>query len=467
MASNAIHDSLEARISSDCPDKTREILLHAWSHDLSGLKPLLDAPGQASGQDPTTGETPLHAAVRACGHPSENQPPADGDEKEEELCVQEAKDTIHELFLWGAIWNDVDNHNETPGCVAWRMNRPELYKLCVEAGVRAELLFGLMGDYEELSSGPDEEDVILEDGVILEEQNGASANGVEAHSTEPRVEGEVSGESKRFEPPKTEDDKQVTSEEYLKSALTYSEDKLVDDVGNAVMMAWETDIMRRSVESLLPGKDAGKRILNIGLGMGIIDSMFADTKPARHHIIEAHPAVIEHLSKPDAKFGNSWENSGPSEGAFKVHKGRWQDIVSTLLEQGEVYDAIYFDTFGEDYSQLKLFFTEYVPALLDQHGRFGFFNGLGADRRICYDVYTQVAEMHLSDAGLDVEWDDIAVDMSGLKEAGKGEWEGVRRRYWTLDSEYTHAQGCGIAGTGLTHCRVPSPNLCIHGIETC
>jgi type IV protein arginine methyltransferase len=435
MASNAIDDSLQARISSNCPDRIRETILHAWSHDLSGLKPLLDTPGQASVQDPTTGETPLHAAIRACGHPSQDQP-STNDEKEAELRVQEAKETIHQLFLWGAIWNDVDNHNETPGCVAWRQSRPELYKLCVEAGVRAEMLFGLMGGYEELSSGPEEnEDEAPELVMVDAEPNSAASNSADTQVLEAAAEGEAANEPKSFEVLQTEDDKPVTSDEYLKSSLTYSEDKLVDDDRNAVMMAWETDIMSRSVESLIPGSHAGKRILNIGLGMGIIDTIFAETQPIRHHIVEAHPAVISRLSKPGAKFGSSWESNGPSDGAFKVHRGRWQDIIPLLIEQGEVYDAIYFDTFGEDYSQLKLFFTEYVPALLDQDGRFGFFNGLGADRRICYDVYSKVVEMHLSDAGLDVEWDDIDVDMSCLKEAGKGGWEGIRRPYWTLDSK--------------------------------
>ena len=68
---------------------------------------------------------------------------------------------------------------------------------------------------------------------------------------------------------------------------------------------------------------------------------------------------------------------------------------------------------------------------------FGFFNGLGADRRVCYDVYARVVEMHLGDAGLDVEWRDLDVDLNagaGLDRDGEGEWRGVRRRYWTLDS---------------------------------
>lgn len=193
--------------------------------------------------------------------------------------------------------------------------------------------------------------------------------------------------------------------------------------------------MRSSVESLLPGLAVGRRILNIGFGMGIIDAMFAETHPSKHHIIEAHPAVLEHVNGPDSKFGKDWEASGSGEGAYKVHGGRWQDIVPKLLESGETYDAIYFDTFGEDYGQLRMFFTEYVPGLLEEEGRFGFFNGLGADRKICYDVYTQVVEMHLSDAGMDVEWQELDVDMKDLETEGEGEWQGVKRRYWTLDSK--------------------------------
>ncbi|KAJ0313755.1 hypothetical protein COL5a_003320 [Colletotrichum fioriniae] len=470
-----IDDSMQARITTDCLDATREILLHAWSHDASALKKLLQEPGQASCQDPTTGETPLHAAIRACGPAvptstdNEAQKNGDGDDDGEELQVEEAKETVHELFLSGAIWNDVDNNNETPGCLALRLGQKGLYRLCVEAGVRAEMLFGLLDGYEALSSGGsemDEDEVEAVEGV----EGTADANDVvieDVHDTEeaPELveapaqpaasEQEQEQEPKTFQPPPVQDPS-LNSEEYLASNLTYSSGKLVDEAGNGVMMAWETEIMRKSVDALIPpppsstedsseadaSATSGKRILNIGFGMGIIDNMFRSTSPARHHIIEAHPEVlaeIDNTTNPDrptsipSTFGASWESSAPQEGAYKIHRGRWQDIVPQLLEAGEVYDAIYFDTFGEDYGQLKTFFTEYIPGLLDFEGRFSFFNGLGADRRICYDVYTKVVEMHMADAGLDVEWDEMDVDMKGLEKAGAGEWEGVVRRYWTLD----------------------------------
>ncbi|KAF7525066.1 hypothetical protein G7054_g11228 [Neopestalotiopsis clavispora] len=431
-------DSLEARIPSTCPSSISQILTHAWNHDLASLKPLLDVPGRASVQEPTTGETPLHAAIRAAG----SKTSSDSD-------LAAAKTVLEELFFSGAIWNDVDSNNETPGDVAARLGQTELYQMCVEAGVRAELLFGLLEGYEALED--DDEDEDMEEAEVEESGDAIVEDGDEAPelvSAEPaqKVDGEQEQEEEQeeteivdsnpdraFAPPKpvTADD-QVTSDEYLRSNLTYTDGKLVDSSLNGVMMAWETEIMKASVEALLPGSPAGKKILNIGFGMGIIDTMFAETRPSKHHIIEAHPEVMTYIKGPDCKFGQAWEASGPSEGAFKVHEGRWQDVVTKLMESGETYDAIYFDTFGEDYAQLRNFFTESVPGILEEDGRFGFFNGLGADRQVCYDVYTKVVEMHLSDAGMDVEWQEMDVDMKTLGEEGKGDWEGVKRRYWTL-----------------------------------
>lgn len=499
MASpSSIDDSLPARITPSCPPTTSEVLHAAWNHDVAAIKKLLDEPGKASAQDPTTGETPLHAAVRSCGRSRSRSSPAtpandDGDD-EDERNKQEAaaKATVHELLLWGGIWNDVDDHNETPGCVAHRLGQTALYNLCVEAGVRAEMLFGLLDGYQELESGSeaDDEDMAedeapaahveldtdgmddkLEDGDEAPDLVAANQFALDLAEMGEEVVGEGTDElaEPSFQPPKPDTDAEVKSEKYLRSKLTYSNGKLVDDAGNGVMMAWETEIMRRSVHALVPNKSAGKRILNIGFGMGIIDSMFAATKPARHHIIEAHEEVLSHVDSPDSTFGGKWEASGSELGAYKVHRGRWQDVVPILLERGEVYDAVYFDTFGEDYSQLRKFFTEYIPGLLESDGVFGFFNGLGADRQICYDVYTKVVELHLTDAGMDVEWEEIGVDLEGLEEAGKGEWEGVKRRYWTLDSKSFPGNLGSVFNSPATltrlYLRIPAADLHLFGLK--
>jgi len=469
----------------DLDIRTQEVLLAASNHDLDALKPFLRVQGGANVQDPETGFTPLHAAIAACGHASQhiangNTISTDGpiygttnghshesaetkdEDEDEEVDIEKAKATVKELFLSGAIWNDLDMHNETPGCLAWRLGQKELYELVVEAGVRAELLMNLIGGYERLPDDDDEEDG--EDG---EEDADTTVNDKKPTNTDALANIAHSQPALNPEPSQHPD---VTSETYLASNLIFTPSRLLDASSNGVMMSWETPIMELTAKLLAPSP--GLRILNIGFGMGIVDRLFAATDPAAHHIIEAHPDVIARLrSAPTsgreaeaeagigesavednfAFFGSDWLQKG--EGRNVLHEGKWQDIVPKLLEEEMEFDVIYFDTFGEDYSQLKTFFTEYVVGLLAPDGRFGFFNGLGADRRVCYDVYCRVVELDLCDAGLDVEWTDVDVDMAegeeemqdgaggegyqGLGKEGEGEWKGVKRRYWTLEKVRT------------------------------
>jgi protein arginine N-methyltransferase 2 len=119
---------------------------------------------------------------------------------------------------------------------------------------------------------------------------------------------------------------------------------------------------------------------SVGHGMGIVDTAIQTHSPTEHHIIEAHPQVHQRLRE------QGWYDK-PN---VIIHEGRWQDILPKLVEQGVVLDGIYYDTFAEDYAALREFFAEYVVKLLAKDGVFGWYNGLGADRQICYDVYTKV-----------------------------------------------------------------------------
>jgi protein arginine N-methyltransferase 2 len=458
----------------DLDTRTQEILLAASNHDLVTLKSFLRVPGAASVQDPETGITPLHAAIAACGLVSYITATNDGevgrspvngatnghsDDTVGELEIEKARATVKELFLSGAIWNDLDVNNETPGCLAWRLGQKELYELVVEAGVRAELLMNLMGGYERLpdedSEGEEEEEGANDKDERIEDE--------QSTNTAPLSNTSISHLAPNPEPSETED---VTSEAYLASTLTFAPYRLLDASSNGVMMSWEMPIMDRTAKLLAP--NPGLRILNIGFGLGIIDRLFAATHPAVHHIIEAHPDVLAKLqSAPTSSkgtegnslaadgetaaevdnftfFGPSWraQNQGTTH---VLHAGTWQSVIPSLLESETVFDVIYFDTFGESYLELKRFFTEYVVGLLAPDGKFGFFNGLGADRRVCYDVYTRVVECDLLDAGFEVEWVDVDVDMAGAEGLGKdgeGEWEGVKRRYWTLEK-------VGVTSTSL------------------
>jgi protein arginine N-methyltransferase 2 len=81
-----------------------------------------------------------------------------------------------------------------------------------------------------------------------------------------------------------------------------------------------------------------------------------------------------------------------------------------------------------------------VIALLEPDGgRFGFFHGLGADRRVSWDVYTRVVEIDLLDAGLQTQWTDVDIDVDADADKGvaaDSTWTGVRRKYWDVGAVY-------------------------------
>ncbi|KAJ5676210.1 Protein arginine N-methyltransferase 2 [Penicillium macrosclerotiorum] len=392
----------------------QEILLAASQHDIPKLRLLCrtqsSVPDAANVKDPETGYSPLHAAIAACEPDADEQTngvngtEANGDaEPSNNEQMKAGVDTVKFLLQEGAIWNDLDNNNETPGCLARRIKALEMYELIVDAGVRAELLLNRLDAYEELSEGSDEEEG---EGVEKTDNEPETAPELVDASAEQPAAAESSGEANPG----------VTNRGYLDSNLNIDQDRILDSDQNGVMMRWESDIMLKSAKALLPRP--GLKVLNIGHGMGIVDTFFQEQSPASHHIIEAHPSVLAEMKS------RGWD----TKPGVVIHEGRWQDILPGLVGQGETFDAIYYDTFAESYADFRDFFSEQVIGLLEQDGKWGFFNGMGADRQISYDVYQKVAEMDLFEAGFDVDWEEIPVPKL------EGEWEGVRRAYWVVDN---------------------------------
>jgi protein arginine N-methyltransferase 2 len=353
---------------------TQSLLLAAANHDLSALKDLLKTT-PATVQDSETGFTPLHAAIAACEPSEEHQSNGESlknGEDEQQKTNEAAAETVRLLLQSGAIWNDLDSNNETPGCIARRLKLDEIYQLIVDAGVRAELLLSRLDEYQLLGNDELDED---EDEDEAERENTEEMTGVE-----PEVTTATSGTS-------VPAGELVTSNsEYLEDQVEFTDSTLLDSSNQGVMMSWETPIMERHASLLLPRP--GLRVLNVGHGMGIIDNAFQSHSPVSHHIIEAHPTVL-------AKMRETGWFDKPN---VVVHEGRWQDILPKLVMGGEdgteiLFDAIYFDTFAEEYKALKEFFSEWVVQLLDSDGRLSFFNGMGADRQVCYDVYTKVCQL--------------------------------------------------------------------------
>lgn len=382
----------------------QEILLAASQHDLAKLRRLArtqsQLPDAANVKDPETGYSPLHSAIAACEPEADDKANGTANTIDPEV-LKSGVETVKLLLQEGAIWNDLDENNETPGCLARRIGAMELYDLIVDAGVRAEMLMNRLDGYEELSD--EDEDEEKEEGEG-EEESGIAPELVDASAEQANTSTDAPANP------------EVTNRGYLDSNLTIQQDRILDSDQNGVMMEWESEIMRKSAEKLLP--TPGLKVLNIGHGMGIVDGFLQEKAPASHHIIEAHAEVVAEMKR------RGWD----SKPGVVIHEGRWQDILPALVGNGETFDAIYYDTFAESYADFRDFFSEQVIGLLEQDGKWGFFNGMGADRQISYDVYQKVSEMDIFEAGFDVEWEDIPVPKL------EGEWEGVRRAYWVVDN---------------------------------
>jgi protein arginine N-methyltransferase 2 len=410
---------------------TQEILLAASQHDITTLRHLLRTYtfpdcNAVDVQDRETGCCPLHATIAACeteeesaeassnvnahgemAAPNSYTADSNGMSSQDEL-LEGAKDTIKCLQQNGAIWNQLDSNNETPGCIALRLGLMELYEMMVDAGVRAEMLLNRLEEYERLEDNDEVEESTIQQEATDEDDAQDVILGESAAEETPN--GQVTTHL-----PSTVTD--VDSDQYLSSTLSLSRDRILDDQQNGVMMSWESDIMARSADAIL--FEPGLKILNVGFGMGIIDTHIQShaNKPSSHHIIEAHPTVLTTMRE------QGWHEKP----GVVIHEGKWQDILPQLASHGQMFDGIYFDTFAESYAQFRDFFSELVIALLEQGGRWSYFNGLGADRQISYDVYQKVVEMDLFESGFDVDWHEIEVPLLDQ------EWEGVRRRYWNVE----------------------------------
>lgn len=397
----------------------QEVLLAASQHDIPKLRRLVrdneEVGNPANVKDPETGYTPLHSAIAACEPDDDSGLRVNGEETQK--IVDSGLETVRFLLEEGAIWNDLDLNDETPGCLARRLGLNELYDAIVDAGVRAEVLLNRLDGYEVLfeedndEDGNENGDEGPHDQEGQEEQQGNEVTIAVPEDQVPELVQAAAASGAEV----AEENPDVTNPRYLESDLKFQNGRLLDQDKNGVMMAWETDIMSRSAKKLLP--TPGLRVLNIGHGMGIVDNFFQELSPSTHHIIEAHPAVIEEMKR------NGWHEKP----GVKIHEGRWQDVLPSLVAEGETFDAVYYDTFAESYLDFREFFTEQLIGLLEQDGRWGFFNGMGADRQISYDVYQKVVDMDLFEAGFEIDWEGIAVPKLD------GEWTGVRRPYWMVD----------------------------------
>jgi protein arginine N-methyltransferase 2 len=106
--------------------------------------------------------------------------------------------------------------------------------------------------------------------------------------------------------------------------------------------------------------------------------------------------------------------------------GRWQDELPKLLQEGTIeLDGIFFDTYGEHFTDMEEF-HQLIPQLLSKpNGIYSFFNGLAPDNLFFHGVACQCVKLQLAQLGLDAEFLPCEIQVPKTKE-----WEGIRRQYW-------------------------------------
>lgn len=261
-------------------------------------------------------------------------------------------EVISVLIQNGAPWNATDMYGKSAGDYALKAGKQETVNQLVHHGVQAELLF-----------------------AALEANRG---------TTESLL-------------PKAKD--------FLERHVRYEGDTLVDDENRGVMMAWEEPLMKAHAELLCEGKGD---ILNIGFGMGFIDTAIQSFSPRSHTIIEAHPMVYKKM------IDDGWDKK-PN---VKIIFGRWQDVIDSLGS----FDSVYFDTF-DDVGHLREF-HHHLPKLVKPGGMYSFFNGI-SDNIFFLGVACETIKVELERLGFSSEFYPVDIDVSD-----PSIWKGTSFRYF-------------------------------------
>ncbi|KAK0564851.1 Arginine N-methyltransferase 2 [Tilletia horrida] len=366
----AADDTLDARLALN-----RTLLRVVAAADLAAVKECVKAGADAwfeSDEEDGLGWSALHLAV-----------------------VANAPEIVHFLLQRGAVWNAVDPRGITAAQLAWSLNYVECYQLVFEEGVRHSMLMNMLGAMDErddedegdAADGDQQDDIDPESGAVTIKPDGKEIANSNAKFLESRL---------IF----------VTDE--------HGKERCLDGDSNMVMAAWESDIMDRTAQLLCADLKPGFSVLNIGFGLGIVDTFFQSYKPGRHVIVEPHPDALAYLRS------KGWADKPGVE----IFEKRWEDaLLDPALGN---FDIVYFDTYSQDYKDLKKFFDE-VPTLMNgPNARFSFFHGLAGTNAFFYDVYTRLSELDLQAIGLSTEWTAVHPQLT------EETWRGVRREYWSL-----------------------------------
>ena len=186
-----------------------------------------------------------------------------------------------------------------------------------------------------------------------------------------------SGENDKVDENKPVEHEPCTKSDYLDRNVMYNDENtlLVDDDNDAVMMEWERPLMDAHA-SIITGGEKNKRILNVGFGLGIVDKAIQKYDPSLHVIIEAHPLVYKKMIQ------DGWDKKSNVRICF----GKWQDELPKLIKENIIFDGMFYDTYGEHFTDLEDFHNTLPKVLSKPNGVYSFFNGLAPDNLFFHGV---------------------------------------------------------------------------------
>eukprot|EP00924_Labyrinthula_sp_SR-Ha-C_P016432 snap_masked-scaffold_6-processed-gene-3.16-mRNA-1 protein AED:0.03 eAED:0.04 QI:0/-1/0/1/-1/1/1/0/350 len=277
------------------------------------------------------------------------------------------------LLNHGAPWNALDRKGMCAGEYAMQKNNQELIDLILNSAVKAELLLGTL-------------------------------------------------ENKIYE-------KNVNK--YLENQIEFKNDGktiLETETEEAVMMEWEKPLMKLHSNLVCSRAEKDKpkiTVLNVGFGMGIVDSFIQENAEfiEQHIIIEPHPQVLQQARKFQSLNTN-----------VRIIEDTWQKAIPKLLREGVKFDGIFFDTYGEYYRDMKEFQNN-LPKLLKLKGIYTFFNGLAPRNIFFHAVACEVVNLELTSLGFEVYFHPVEIKnvVDGFDEET---WEGVKNRYWFSETYF-------------------------------
>eukprot|EP00754_Rhynchopus_humris_P044857 Rhum_TRINITY_DN4437_c0_g2::Rhum_TRINITY_DN4437_c0_g2_i1::g.14219::m.14219/K18477/RMT2; type IV protein arginine methyltransferase len=268
-------------------------------------------------------------------------------------------EVISLLVQYGAPWNAVDRFNRCAGDYAIASGQQEIVDQLVQVGVQAELLFAA---------------------IEAKQQDGALAS-------------------------------KLPAKDFLKRNVRYEGDALLDDENRGVMMQWEEPLMDLHAERLCA---SGGDVLNVGFGMGYVDTAIQRHSPKSHTIIEAHPQVYQKM------IADGWDKK-PN---VRIVFGKWQDVIGDLGP----FDGVFFDTF-DDVGHVREFHA-HLDRLVKPGGMYSYFNGV-SDNVFFLGVACEVFKIELAEMGFETVFDAVDIDVSDAKI-----WEGTAFRYFQSNQYY-------------------------------